>query len=1214
MTTLNINIDGRELQAAPGQTILEVAQQNDIFIPTLCFDDRTEIYGSCGLCMVEMEGNPKLWKACATVIANGMIIYTDTPKIRESRKTNLELLLSNHTGDCRPPCMQACPAHTDCQGYVGLTANGRYQEALELVKEHIPLPASIGRVCPHPCEDACRRGLIDDPVGIAWVKRALGDEDLESELSYLPEIAEETGKSVGVIGGGPYGLSLAYYLRQRGHAVTVYEAMPEAGGMLRYGIPEYRLPKAVVDAEVALIAATGVQIVTNITVGKDISFESLRETHDALALGIGAWLSTGTGAKGEDLDGVFGGIDVLRKVVRGETLQLGQRVAIVGGGNTAMDACRTAVRLGAKEVYNIYRRTKVEMPADLIEIEEAEEEGVIFKNLRNPLEIIADKNGRVSKIKLQVMELGEPDESGRRSPVAVKGKTETLAVDSVILAIGQAVDSSAFANLGLELTPRQAFKYDSSNFSSNLPGVFVGGDCGNDKISIAVEAIADAQKATEVIDAYLQGVDVDYQEPYLVERQDIDAYTFEDRERACRLDMEVLPAKQRSHNFEEVVDGWTAEQATIESQRCLECGCGDYFECKLYEYANLYDIQPQRFAGAISIVDADGKAKAPDATDDGHPFIIREEGKCILCGLCVRTCDEVVGVGALGLTGRGFGAMARPALEHPLLDSNCISCGQCVSVCPTGALQERSSLQKSVPLATTVTTTVCSHCSVGCSIDVQNHGGLLVKANPAFGGVVNQGLICGRGKFGFDCAEIGDVLDEPLVLNTAEGEMEPSSWYDALIGVAKGVQGLQARYGTDSVAVSISDRYSNEEIYAVRQLAARLNAPVFSFNNRPSAVERIFGVAASPNTMDELEHADYILAVGLDQGLNPVANIKLRQAKKNGAIVVALQVEDSALNSPHAQAGIDAEAWASSVIGAGNSQKLLAEIAAELLNNNPGRAANLQGFADLKASLDKVKVSAKASEIALAYGQAKKAMIVYQQNVLPESAAELVCAIAVLSGHFGSPRDGIVRLAPKNNSQGLYEQGVTVSAAELLQVAPKIKALLVFGEDPYGQLAVGQDLDGILPAELKATETLLEQVEFLAVCDTHLTLTAEHANVALPGSWFDTVTGTYTNTEGREQIVEPIFDALDGYKNWEIVQEIAVLAGVGDDLNWTSELDLIDDLSVENATYRNAQIDVASTLEVYPQQLFAVKARDKFISPLPSSDNLTRQIDSRLPV
>ncbi|GHU62077.1 glutamate synthase [Clostridia bacterium] len=752
---IQIKIDGIEVTAKQGETILATAQKAGVFIPTLCYDGRVEIYGACGICVVEAEGNPKLLKACATEAADGMNILTDTPRVRESRKTNLELLLSNHKGDCRAPCLRACPGHTDCQGYVGLAANGAYDEALKLIKENIPLPASIGRVCPHPCEDECRRTLVDDAVGIALVKRSMGDFDLAGDKPWIPTCAKKTGKSVGVIGGGPFGLSVAYFLRRMGHDATIYESMPAAGGMLRYGIPEYRLPKAVIDKEVAIIEKMGVRIETGVRVGEDISFAKIRKSHDAVSVGIGAWVSTGTGAKGEDAIGVYGGIDMLRQTVLGAPPELGECVAIIGGGNTAMDACRTAIRLGAKEVYNVYRRTKNEMPADLIEIEEAEEEGVIFKNLTNPIEIVKDKAGRVSKIILQIMELGEPDASGRRSPVPVQGKTETLTVDSVILAIGQAVSPDIFGKAAPELTRKKGIAYDPETYRTSLKGVFAGGDCGNDKISIAIEAIADAKVAAGVIDAYLGGEDVAYKPPYLVTRDDLTEKTFEDRERACRPKMKLASPKKRTKNFDEVVAGWTPEEAGKEGLRCLECGCGDFFECKLYEYANLYGTQPERFGNEVSVKDADGLPAAPDAADDGHPYIIREEGKCILCGLCVRICESVEGASALGLVGRGFNTVVKPAFETPLSASGCTSCGQCVSVCPTGALRERLALKKSVPLATSKKTITCTLCPDACKVTLESRGGLLVKIDPARDKNGIQGKICMAAKFG-----IVDVLTQ----------------------------------------------------------------------------------------------------------------------------------------------------------------------------------------------------------------------------------------------------------------------------------------------------------------------------------------------------------------------------------------------------------------------------------------------------------------------
>ena len=1162
MNKFRLNINGKEVTGVPGQTILEVARENDIFIPTLCYDERTRIYGSCGICMCEVEGNPKLCKACATEIAPGMVIRTNTERVIESRKTNLELLLSNHVGDCRPPCVLACPAQKDCQGYVGLIANGEYEEAIALVKDNIPLPASLGRVCPHPCEEKCRRGLIDEPVSIQWLKRFAADQDLMSEEAFIPECDPDTGKRVAIIGGGPMGLSAAYFLRQKGHDVTIFEAMPKAGGMLRYGIPEYRLPKEVLDEEILTISKMGVEIITDTKIGADIPFETVREDFDAVLLGIGAWISTGVGCKGEDAEGVIGGIDFLRRVVRNEEIQLGEKVAIVGGGNTAMDACRTAVRLGAREVYNIYRRTKDEMPADMVEIEEAEEEGVIFKNLTNPLEVIKDENGHVKEVVLQVMELGEPDESGRRRPVPVEGKTETIAIDTMILAIGQAVDASVF---DCDKTRKNAIAYDKETFMTSIPGVFAGGDCGNDKISIAVEAIADAKKVAESIDAYLDGEIIRYEKPFFVERDDITEKTFEDRERQCRPVMPQLLPEERKDNFTEVIpEGYTPEEAEAEASRCLECGCHDYFECKLIDLAHQYDVHPERFEGDKNTVEY----------EDDHPFIVRDPNKCILCGLCVRVCDEVMGVGALGLVHRGFDTVVKPNLEKPLIESGCVSCGQCVSVCPTGALQERTTMIKETPVATLETDTTCSYCSVGCSLKLESCGDMLIKANPDKAGIVNAGLACGKGKWGFDCSMLEDKLEEPLVKD--DNEFREADYHEALVLIAKRCQSVGAKYGKNAIGVSVSDRYTNEEAYAIKKMAEAMGAKIFCMNNRQSGIKDVIGHDASPNTIDELLSTELILAVGFNTVDNPVIQLKMKQAAERGAKVVLVNPEDY----PQAMNYLTKEVYTSNDLG------FIKGIAKAVADS--GKGAGIAGYDEFTASLKDVKVSDEAGEIADMYMAAKKAMIVFNQNLISVEAAALLADIALMSGHIGSPRDGILQVKPKNNSQGLVDLGIT-DGAEALE---GVKALVVFGEEA--------DID-------------TDALEFLAVCDTHMTSLAAKADVVIPGTGFASVDGTYTNTERRLQLVQAAIDENVLLSNWEVAAEIAHVFEV--DYEWEDTEDISDEMYDTVPAYKYAELDevLGGVLAPAEDARLAAVADGKFADPVKCTDSLMNVIAERLP-
>lgn len=1161
MKQFRLNINGKEVFGLPGQTILEVANENDIFIPTLCFDERTEIYGACGICVCEQEGNPKLVKACATEISPNMVILTNTDRVLESRKTNLELLLSNHVGDCRPPCTLACPGQTDCQGYVGLIANGEFEAAIELIRGKIPLPGSIGRVCPHPCEDDCRRKLIDEPISIQWLKRFAADQDMYSGDPFMPDIAPSTGKHVAIIGGGPLGLSAAYFLRQMGHDITIFEAMPKLGGMLRYGIPEYRLPKEIVDEEIFLIEKMGVEIIPNTKIGVDIPFETIRAEYDAVLLGIGAWISTGVGCKGEDLPGVIGGIDFLRKVVRNEEIKLGENVAIVGGGNTAMDACRTAVRMGAKKVYNIYRRTKDEMPADQIEIVEADEEGVIFKNLTNPIEFIAGADGRIKQVVLQIMELGEPDASGRRAPKPVEGKTETIEIDTAILAIGQAVDPLGFETL--DKTRKKGIAYDVDTFMTNVPGVFAGGDCGNDKISIAIEAIADAKKASAIIDAYLDGEVIRYKKPYVVEIDDITEKTFEDREILCRPDMEHLQPGERNDNFAEVVYGYDEEQAVAEASRCLECGCKDFFECKLVEFANEYDVKPERFSGDKNKIEF----------EDNHPFIIRDPNKCILCGLCVRVCDEVMGIGALGLVDRGFDTIVKPTLEKPLAESGCVSCGQCVSICPVGALQERLSIEKSVPLETDITETTCAYCSVGCSLLLETHNDMLIKCNPDKFGVVNKGLGCGKGKFGFDCAELEDKLISPMIKD-GDGFRE-TDYHEVLMMTGKKAQSIASVYGKDAVAVSISDRYTNEEAYAIKKMAKAMGAKTLCFNHRESGIVKVLGTDASPNTIDELLSTEVILVTGFITENNPVITLKLARASKNGAKVVLINPVGYEIPMGFAYKAIYTK----------NKLSVLQEIAKAILDK--GETSHIEGFAEFALSLKNVKVSQEIAEIADLYANAKKAMIVFQQNLVTTEAATLIADIALLSGHIGKPRDGILQVKAKNNSQGLIDLGIKAGA----ETMEGVKALLVFGED------ISYDTS---------------KLDFLMVSDTHMTNTAANADVIIPGTSFASTEGTFTNTERRMQAVEQAYYEDVDLSNWEVAAEIAHVFEV--DFGFDDTFDISKEMDDLVPRYKYAEIgEILGGVLKPVEPKFVVVKDGTFVAPLKSTDNLMNVISARLP-
>ena len=477
------------------------------------------------------------------------------------------------------PCKAACPTHISVQGYVALIADGKYKEALKLIKQENPFPAVCGRVCTHPCETACKRAEVDEPVSIMYLKRFVADLDLNDDTKYVPEIKEKKNKKVAIIGGGPAGLTSAYYLAIEGYGVTVFEAQPVAGGWLSVGIPEYRLPKALINAEIKTIEDLGVEIKLNTKVGIDVAFDDIRKDYDAVFIGVGTHVSSKLDIPGEDLDGVVHGIDFLKRVNLGEKVFLGNRVAVVGGGNVAMDAVRTALRTGSKEAFILYRRTRAEMPAADEEIEEALAEGIKMEFLAAPVRVVGE-NGKVTGIECIRMELGEPDASGRRRPVPVEGSEFTLDVEAVIPAIGQAADLSFISEgSGISINKWNTFDVDDVTFATNVEGIFAGGDDVTGPATV-VQAIAAGKEAARSIDRYLKGENVaagrqrDWTQN-IADKADVSCV-----EKKERPHLPELEPEERKTHFDEVILGYSEEDVVREANRCLSCGiCSECYQC-----------------------------------------------------------------------------------------------------------------------------------------------------------------------------------------------------------------------------------------------------------------------------------------------------------------------------------------------------------------------------------------------------------------------------------------------------------------------------------------------------------------------------------------------------------------------------------------------------------------------------------------------------------
>ncbi len=472
------------------------------------------------------------------------------------------------------PCRAACPIHVNAHGYIALIRNKKYKEALSLVREKNPFPLITGRICTHPCEDSCTRGRFDAPVAIDLLKRFVADLELEEHGDIpVPEVEPEKDKRVAIVGAGPAGLMCAYKLRKKGYKVTIFERHEKPGGMLYVGIPSYRLPREILFKELSILEKMGVEFKYGVEIGRDIEFKELYSDYDAVFVGVGAHRSKRLNIKGKNLEGVIGAVEFLKTVNLGGSVEIGEKVAVIGGGNAAMDAARVARRLG-KDVTILYRRTRKEMPANREEILEAEEEGIKFEFLVNPVEYVG--NGKLEGVKLIRMRLGEPDESGRRRPIPVEDSEFIMEFDTVIEAVSQKPELDPFEEL--ERTDWGTVKVDPITLRTNIDNVFAGGDCVTGPLTF-IDAMYHGKEAAESIMRMFEGKDLISSREEGSRKVKID-YDFSKEERLERGRPNHLEPDERIKHFEEVVKGFSEEDALYESLRCLNCvGCSECMEC-----------------------------------------------------------------------------------------------------------------------------------------------------------------------------------------------------------------------------------------------------------------------------------------------------------------------------------------------------------------------------------------------------------------------------------------------------------------------------------------------------------------------------------------------------------------------------------------------------------------------------------------------------------
>lgn len=1194
MSKVQIFMDGKQVIGDSSQTILQVCREQGIEIPTLCHDEQLKPFTSCFLCVVEVEGARNLVPSCATTIHQGMRITTENEAIWNARKMALELILSNHYADCLGPCKLACPAGVDVQGYLALAAMGKYREAIELIKRNNPLPTVCGRVCTRPCEMNCRRNFVDEAAAIDHVKRFIADIDLNSPDRYFPEVKKDTGKRVAIIGAGPAGLSCAYYLRQEGHEIDIYDSKPKAGGMLRWGIPQYRLPEEIIDKEVEGITKLGVTIHLNNALGRDFSIDDLFDRgYDSIFLGLGAQASSSMHVENENTEGVLSGIDFLEDIKMNRVSSLNGRIAVIGGGNTAMDAARSALRLGANEVKIVYRRTIQEMPANKMEIEEAKEEGVNFIFLTAPTKVVLDENNRARGIECLRMELGPPDESGRRRPIPVEGSNFIMEADWIIAAIGQKPDLE-FAGKDKKLVNIKQTRWGTLEvrpeiMDTNIPGVFAGGDVVLGAAT-AIEAIADGRHAAEAIHKYLTGQKLDIpKHPFLSQKDNFKKITSEEFTsvpQTTRAKMRVRDPEKRRKDWDEIELGFTPDQVYNEAIRCLECGCPAFYECDLQKHSTEYDAVQKNFLGEFQDIEP----------DTSHPFIQIELNKCILCGRCVRICDEVVGLGVYGFVNRGFDTKVKPVLEMPLAETNCISCGLCVETCPTGAIVDKVDATKPGPWILKKYKTLCQHCSIGCSMQAEVLGDRVIKISADKSASVNEfGNLCVKGRYGFRFVNDKNRLTSPLIRK--DGLLEPVAWEEAINFAASNIRKLIKN--NKEWAIFSSPHVTNEENYLLQKFARVIlqsnNIGSLSYLNEYP--EELLRASMSNTTFQKIENSDFIMICNFDPiETHPVLYFKLQKAVRNGKTVYMGCCPDSKLAQKSNLLNISDDkkvqflqylvdmvsrsGWYEKVV-APTKRKKSEDFFSEV--SGISRRIELSEFNLTKKEFDNFFHKML---------KAKKPLFICNREIAnPEIIHWLNCL-----GYILGQTEAFLSLPSAVNFQGMLDMGILPDFLPGYQKvdAPVISARFsekwnaeipqksgLNARESFLRINKGE-IEGIIfwnqdPVGISELRMNRSGSSFMIVADMFLTKTAENADCVFPLVPFTELEGSITNAESRVQYMRQAIKPLTGRQNWMILNELS--GKMGHKFNYMNIEDLMEEIktvipeySKEIAVFRNGYL------------------------------------------
>ncbi|ELP5727132.1 formate dehydrogenase subunit alpha [Vibrio vulnificus] len=1217
---IQIVIDGKYRIVEAGQTVLQAAKVCGVEIPSLCGMNRSGEKIPCDLCVVEVEsGGPR--RACELEVYNGLTVKTQSEALSAHRKQALNRIMSDHYADCEAPCKTACPAGVDIQSYLYHIAQNDHQKAIEVIKRTLPMPLSIGRVCPAFCESECRRSLVDDAIAIRQLKRHAADADLAAQEAYTPEKKADKNKRVAIVGSGPGGLTAGYYLTNEGYQVDVFEAMPQAGGWLRYGIPEYRLPKSILDKEIELMCRNGMTIHTDKKLGRDISLSQLSQDYDAVCLAVGASKAVAMDYPGSDLDGCYLGVDYLKDFVTEQRFITGKKVAVIGGGNTAIDCARTAVRTGADTTL-IYRRTRDEMPAEDYEIEEAEHEGVKFHFLTNPAENIADEQGRVCSVKLEKMALGAADASGRRRPEAT-GEYFTEAFDTVIAAVSQQADLSFMQGEALTLPLTRWYTADANpeTMHSGTGNIFSIGDFRRGPAT-AVEAVADGRIAAQAIDRFFDG-DMENipLKPFNSRKEQklkqVDPLHFSHLQKVARTIMPELTSQQREQSFEEVELGFDNAEAMAEAARCLECGCQVNTSCDLRDYATEYGAE-QHFHYSVNIKSHDewqalrqNDPRHKYLIDHSSEFIVFDANRCISCGQCIQACREQSVQGVLSFMNLEKGRpVVRPDCRPNfggqgvmMGDSRCVQCGACVQACPVGAMtdgrdrsQGRETLLKKVD-------TICTYCGVGCKLTMHvDEAANQIRYVEGAHSPVNEGMLCVKGRYGFDFVASEERLTTPQIRK--DGWLQPASWQEAIRLIADKFSTIKQDFGGRALAGFSSAKTTNEDNYAFQKFMRRElgtnnvdHCARLCHASTVTGLEASLGSGAMTNDIPSIKHSDVIFIIGSDtSAAHPVIASHIKQAvRHHGARLIVADPKRIGM-ADHAELYLAHRPGTDVMLINGVMQQIIKngwydmEYIEERVD---GFDTMLQEVMSPAYSLDKVELvtGVKADDIfamARMIGTAKRTAVYYSMGITQHTTGHdnvrSIANLQLLCGNIGIEGGGINPLRGQSNVQGACDMGALPNNYPGYQKVynPLVREKFVIEWDaPHLSaepgLTLTEIIDGACRCDVRALYVMgenpvlsdpnqahviegLEALDFLVVQDIFLTETAQYADVVLPSCSFAEKSGHFTNTERRVQRISPAVNPPgEAKEDWRIIQEIA--NAMGSDWHYRSVADITNEIT-----------------------------------------------------